>query len=197
MRLLSNLPIAFKILLAVGLMTVMAAAVAGGASRELSMLNALTQKLASDDAHSLYLAASANERMTRAHQLTIELILANERDEIAEIERRIDAQIQQLKGLMGELRPFMDGVEEEQAFGEATSALDGYLSIAAQVRTAARANDDATAEALLRKVAPMFGRVDAALNRLVEPQRKDLAGAAPEAHARFVLGVRTMLVAPA
>src|ERR1700722_2051497 len=110
MRLLSNLPIAFKILIAIGLMTLVAAAVSGGAISELASLNRLTQKLANDDAHSLYLASAANEKMTRAHQLTIELILASESAEIADIERRIDQQIQQLKGLMGELRPFMDGV---------------------------------------------------------------------------------------
>jgi methyl-accepting chemotaxis protein len=194
MRLLSNLPIAFKILIAVGLMTVMAAAVAGGAINELGGLNALTQKLASDDAHSLYLASAANDKMTRAHQLTIELILANEQNEIAGIERRIDQQIQQLKTLMGELRPFMDGVEEEHAFGEATSALDGYLQIAAQVRAAARANDDAKAESLLRQVAPMFGRVDSALTRLVDQQRTDLTAAAASADARYRLVVRTMIV---
>jgi methyl-accepting chemotaxis protein len=193
MRLLSNLPIAFKILLAVGLMTVVAAGVAGGAINELNTLNELTQKLASDDAHSLYLASASNDRMTRAHQLTIELILASEPDEIADIEKRIDQQIQQLKGLMGELRPFMDGVEEERAFAEATSALDGYLTIAAQVRTAARANDDATAEALLRQVAPLFGRVDGALTRLVEQQRADLTTAAEQAETRFWVVVRTMI----
>jgi methyl-accepting chemotaxis protein len=193
MRLLSNLPIAFKILFAVGLMTLVAAGVASGAIRELNTLNELTQKLASDDAHSLYLASSANERMTRAHQLTIELILASEHDEIADIERRIDQQIQELKGLMGELRPFMDGVAEERAFAEATNALDGYLTIAAQVRTAARANDDATAEALLRQVAPLFGRVDGALTRLVEQQRQDLTSAAEEAETRFWVVVRTMI----
>jgi methyl-accepting chemotaxis protein len=194
MRLLSNLPIAFKILLAVGLMTVVAAGVAGGAINELNTLNELTQKLARDDAHSLYLASASNDRMTRAHQLTIELILASEPDEIADIEKRIDQQIQQLKGLMSELRPFMDGVAEERAFAEATSALDGYLKIAAQVRTAARTNDDATAEALLRQVAPLFGRVDGALTRLVEQQREDLTTAAEQAETRFWVVVRTMIV---
>jgi methyl-accepting chemotaxis protein len=87
----------------------------------------------------------------------------------------------------------MDGVEEERAFAEATSALDGYLTIAAQVRTAARANDDATAEALLRQVAPLFGRVDGALTRLVEQQREDLTTAAEQAETRFWVVVRTMI----
>jgi methyl-accepting chemotaxis protein len=194
MRLLSNLPIAFKILIAVGLMTLMAAAVSGGSIRELYGLNELTQKLARDDAHSLYLASAANERMTRAHQLTIELILASDQSEIATIEHRIDEQIQQLKGLMSELRAFMDGVVEERTFAEATNALDGYLQMAAEVRKAARANDDARAEMLLRQVAPMFGRVDSALTKLVQQQREDLTSAAETAEARLHTVVRTMVI---
>ena len=194
MRLLSNLPIAFKILIAVGLMTLMAAAVSGGSIKELYGLNELTQKLARDDAHSLYLASAANERMTRAHQLTIELILASDQSEIAAIEHRIDEQIQQLKGLMSELREFMDGVVEERTFAEATNALDGYLQMAAEVRKAARANDDARAEMLLRQVAPMFGRVDSALTKLVQQQREDLTGAAEMADARLHTVVRTMVI---
>ncbi|HUA57020.1 MAG TPA: hypothetical protein VMB81_32855, partial [Candidatus Sulfotelmatobacter sp.] len=63
MRLLSNLPIALKILIAIGLMAVLATAIAGGSMIELGRLNKLTQKLANDDARSLYLASRANERM--------------------------------------------------------------------------------------------------------------------------------------
>ncbi|MBI3516131.1 MAG: MCP four helix bundle domain-containing protein [Proteobacteria bacterium] len=197
MKLLSNLPIAVKILIAVGLMTVLAAAVAGGAIRELNRLNQLTQKLAHDDAHSLYLASTSNERMTRAHQLTIELILASDRSEIAEIERRIDEQLQQLKVLMGELRPFMDGAEEERTFAEAVSALDGYLHLAAEVRSAARTNDDATAQSLLRQVAPMFRKVDETLVRLVEQQGRDLLSSAQDAEARYWIVVQTMIAVTA
>src|SRR5271170_4429722 len=107
MRLFTNLPITLKILAALGLMTVLAIAVAGGAIGELSRLNEITQKLAKDDARSLYLAASANERMTRAHQLMFEMILANDADEIDGIDRQVDREIQALKDLLTRLRPFM------------------------------------------------------------------------------------------
>ena len=66
MRLFNNLPIALKILMALGLMTILAVALAAGSVRELSRLNEVTQKLSKDDARSLYLASAANERMTRA-----------------------------------------------------------------------------------------------------------------------------------
>ena len=65
MRLFTNLPIALKILAALGLMTVLAIVIAAGSIRELDRLNAVTQKLAKEDAHSLYLAISSNEKMTR------------------------------------------------------------------------------------------------------------------------------------
>src|SRR5689334_16935371 len=197
MKLLSNLPIALKLLVAIALLAVIAAAIAGGAIIELRGLNKLTQKVAHDDARSLYLASTSNERMTRAHQLTIELILANDPGEIAAIERRVDDQIRELKGLMGELKPFMDGVEEQRAFGEAVNALDGYLGMAAKVRAAARSNDDAQAQELLRTISPMFARVDGALRRLVEQQAADLAHAAEEADSRFWLVARTMVVVTA
>src|SRR5580658_7522561 len=106
MRLFTNLPIALKILTALALMTILAVAVAGGAIRELSRLNEVTQKLAKDDAHSLYLASSANERMTRAHQLMFEMILANDADEIDGIDHQVDREIQSLKDQLALLRPF-------------------------------------------------------------------------------------------
>ncbi|MBV8168545.1 MAG: MCP four helix bundle domain-containing protein, partial [Alphaproteobacteria bacterium] len=197
MKLLSNLPIALKLLVAIALLAVISTAIAGGAIMELRGLNKLTQKVAHDDARSLYLASTSNERMTRAHQLTIELILANEPAEIAAIERRVDDQIRELQKLMGELKPFMAGPEEQRAFGEATIALDGYLGMAAKVRAAARSNDDAQAQELLRTISPMFIRVDDALRRLVEQQSDDLMRAAEAADARFWLVARTMVVVTA
>ena len=197
MRLLSNLPIALKILIAIGLMAVLATAIAGGSMIELGRLNKLTQKLANDDARSLYLASRANERMTRAHQLTVELILANDRDEIADIERRIDEQVQKLKALMDELRPFMDGVEEVQTFSTATGALGDYLRLASRVRDAARTNDDAVAQQALREVTPMFRKVDGALTQLVDQQSQDLATSAAGAQKHYDAVVRTMIAVTA
>jgi methyl-accepting chemotaxis protein len=193
MKLLSNLPIALKLLLAVALLALIAAAIAAGSIVELRNLNAVTQKLAHDDAHSLYLASTSNERMTRAHQLSIELILANEPGEIAAIERRIDDQIRELKAMMGELRPFMDGAEQMRTFADTVAALEGYLGMAAQVRAAARANDDVKAQELLRGIAPMFNRVDGFMRRLVDQQSRDLEKAAAEADARFWLVAQTMV----
>src|SRR5205807_7693548 len=127
MRLFTNLPLAVKILATLGLMTILAIVVAGGAIGELNRLNAVTQKLAKDDAHSLYLAASANERMSRAHQLMFEMILANDADEIAGVDRQVDRELQSLTDLLGQLRPFMDGPVEETTFVEASGALARYV----------------------------------------------------------------------
>jgi methyl-accepting chemotaxis protein len=193
MRLFTNLPIALKILAALALMTILAIAVAGGAIGELNRLNGITQKLAKDDARSLYLAASANERMTRAHQLMFEMILANDAEEIAGIDRQVDREIEALKALLERLRPFMDGATEETSFAEATAALQLYVTEGARVRAAARANDDKNAQGLLREAVPIFRRVDAALTVLVEQQNKDLDGAANAAQDRFGVVVRTMI----
>ena len=193
MRLFTNLPIALKILAALGVMTVLAIAVAGGAIGELSRLNGITQKLVNDDARSLYLASAANEHMSRAHQLMFEMILANDTDEIDGIDKQVEREIQTLKELLGKLRPFMDGPREETMFAEGSSALDLYVNEGARVRAAARANDDRNAQALLREAVPVFRRVDTALNDLVDQQNQDLATAAERAQARFSVVVRTMV----
>jgi methyl-accepting chemotaxis protein len=197
MRLFTNLPIAVKILTALGLMTILAAVVAGGAIGELRRLNEITQKLAKDDAHSLFLAATANERMTRAHQLMYEMILANDVDEIAGIDRSVERELKTVRDLLGELRPFMDGGVEETTFVEASTALDLYAGGAARARTAARANDDRNAQTLLMEAVPTFRRVDTALTALVDQQNKDLATAADRAESRFGVVVRTMVTVTA
>src|SRR5271170_2801445 len=128
MRLFTNLPIALKILSALGLMTILAIAVAGGAIRELERLNEITQRLAKQDARSLYLASSANERMSRAHQLMFELILADAADEIAGIDQQVDRELRTLDQLLDRLRPFMADPTEKTAFAEATDALARYAA---------------------------------------------------------------------
>jgi methyl-accepting chemotaxis protein len=193
MRLFTNLPIALKILAALGVMTVLAIAVAGGAIGELGRLNDITQKLVNDDARSLYLASAANEHMSRAHQLMFEMILANDTDEIDGIDKQVDREIQTLKELLGTLRPFMAGPSEETMFAEGSSALDLYVTDGARVRAAARANDDRNAQNLLRETVPVFRRVDTALNGLVDQQNQDLAAAAERAQTRFSVVVRTMV----
>ena len=193
MKLFSNLPIALKILTALALMTLLSIAVAIGAVRELGRLNDVTQKLATDDARSLYLASSANEHMARAHQLLFEMILVNEADEIANVDRQVDRELEILHQRLGELRPFMDGAVEDTTFTDAATALQGYEADAAKVRTAARANDDRAAQDELREAVPIYRRVDAALTKLVDQQNKDLADAAMRAQARYEIVVRTTI----
>ncbi|HLJ18623.1 MAG TPA: methyl-accepting chemotaxis protein, partial [Stellaceae bacterium] len=197
MKLFSNLPIALKILTALGLMTILAIAVAVGAVRELGRLNELTQRLATDDARSLYLASAANEHMSRAHQLLFEMILVNDADEIATVDRQVDQELQTLHQRLGALRPFMDGDTEESTFAEVSKELGEYESDAAKVRASARANDDRAAQDELREAVPLFRRVDAALTRLVDQQNKDLADAASRAQQRFELVVRTTITVTA
>jgi methyl-accepting chemotaxis protein len=194
MRLFTNLPIALKILAALGLMTILAVVIAGGAIRELWHLNEITQKLAKEDGRSLYLASSANERMSRAHQLMFELILADDADEIAGIDRQVDRELQRLHERLEQLRPFMASSEETTAFAEATSALEHYAAETAKVRAAARTNDDKTAQSLLRDAVPTFRRIDAALTALVDQQNDDFAADANEAATRAAVVTRTMIV---
>jgi methyl-accepting chemotaxis protein len=194
MRLFTNLPIALKILAALGLMTIVAVVIAVGAIRELWHLNEITQKLAKEDGRSLYLASSANERMSRAHQLMFELILADDADEIAGIDRQVDRELQRLNERLAQLRPFMASSEETTAFAEAASALEHYAAETAKVRAAARTNDDKTAQSLLRDAVPTFRRIDAALTTLVDQQNDDFAADASEAATRAAVVTRTMIV---
>jgi methyl-accepting chemotaxis protein len=197
MRLFTNLPIAIKILATLGLMTILAIVVAGGEINELSRLNDVAQKLARDDARSLYLAASANERMTRAQQLMSEMILASDAAEIAGIDAQIERELTQLRELLAQLRPFMDGRQEEMTFREVSGALTRYGEQAGRARAAARADDDRKAQTLLRETVPTFRQADAALTSLVEQQTRDLDDAAARAQARFRVVVRTMLTVTA
>jgi methyl-accepting chemotaxis protein len=194
MRLFTNFPIALKILAALGLMTILAIVIAGGAIRELWHLNEITQKLAKEDGRSLYLASSANERMSRTHQLMFELILADDADEIAGIDHQVDRELQRLNERLEQLRPFMASSAETTAFAEATSALEHYAAETAKVRAAARTNDDKTAQSLLRDAVPTFRRIDAALTALVDQQNDDFAADANEAATRATVVTRTMIV---
>jgi methyl-accepting chemotaxis protein len=195
MRLFSNLPIAIKILVALGLMTILAIAVAGGTLRELERLNAITQKLAKDDARSLYLASAASDGLARAHRLMFELILADDTEEIAGIDRQVDGELQTIKTLLGQLRPFMASEAELTAFAEASGGLERYDTDSARARAAARANDDRAAQALVRKTVPTYRRIDTALTALVDQQNHDFADDSERAESRANVVVRTTLIA--
>ena len=197
MKLFSNLPIALKILAALGLMTILAVAIAIGTVRELGRLNDITQKLATDDARSLYLASAANDHMSRAHQLLFEIILVNDAGEIANIDRQVDQELQVLHQRLDQLRPFMEGDVEISTFAEASKELGEYETDAVRVRASAHANDDRAAQDELRKAVPLFRRVDAALTKLVDQQNKDLADAASRAQQRYELVVRTTITVTA
>ena len=197
MRLFSNLPIAIKILAALGLMTILTVVVAGGTMRELGRLNEITQKLAKDDGRSLYLASAANDRLARAHRLMFELILANDAEEIAGLDRQVADEIQAIMELLAQLRPFMASATEETAFAAASGALERYAVDAARARAAARANDDRAAQALLRETVPTYRRIDAALTTLVDQQNRDFADDAEHAETRAAMVVRTTIVVTA
>jgi methyl-accepting chemotaxis protein len=194
MRLFTNLPIALKILAALGLMTVLAIVIAAGSIRELDRLNAVTQKLAKEDAHSLALAISSNEKMTRTQQLAYQLILANAAAEIAAVEPVLIKEVADLRKTVAGLRPIMEGSTKEGAYREAAGGLERYLSALDKIVAAARANEDRAAQAGMRELVPVFDHVDDTLTQLADRQTEDLARAADAAQARFDVVVRTMTI---
>ncbi|MBV8167539.1 MAG: MCP four helix bundle domain-containing protein [Alphaproteobacteria bacterium] len=194
MRLFTNLPIALKILAALGLMTVLAIVIAAGSIRELDRLNAVTQKLAKEDAHSLYLAISSNEKMTRTQQLAYQLILANDAAEIAAVEPGLAKEIADLKATVAGLRPIMEGTNKAALYREAAGGLDRYFAQLDKIIALARANDDRAAQAGMRELVPVFEHTDDTLTKLAERQTEDLATAADGAQARFDIVVRTMTI---
>jgi methyl-accepting chemotaxis protein len=194
MRLFTNLPIALKILAALGLMTVLAIVIAAGSIRELDRLNGVTQKLAKDDAYSLYLAISSNEKMTRTQQLLYQLILANDAAEIAGVEPLLTKEVGDLKKTIASLRPFMEQSGKSPTYLEASKGFERYLAQMVPIVTAARANDDTAAQRLMHELVPVFQQVDEVLTTLADQQTQALAAAADNAQTRFDLVVRTMTI---
>jgi methyl-accepting chemotaxis protein len=88
----------------------------------------------------------------------------------------------------------MDQSGKARTYLEASKGFERYLAQMVPIVTAARANDDTAAQALMHQLVPVFQQVDESLTTLADRQTQDLAAAADNAQTRFDLVVRTMTI---
>ena len=167
-------------------MALFAILVAGVAAMSLDSLGtvaATTQTMATDDAKSLYLAATAKEKLARAHQLTYEAVVAEEPNDIAQQFREADTEFSEFDEIMKELDRF---IERSQAtFDGANDAANNYRATLRDVRKFVSLNQDNEARTLLNIITEYYDSCNAALDTLVKDQQDDLASSASAAKTLY------------
>ncbi|PWC91122.1 hypothetical protein TSO5_19910 [Azospirillum sp. TSO5] len=165
------------------LFTILVAGVAAVSLDSLGTVAATTQTMATDDAKSLYLAATAKEKLARAHQLTYEAVVAEEPNEIAQQFREADAEFSEFDQIMKELDRF---IERSQAtFDSANDAANNYRATLRDVRKFVALNQDNDARTLLNIITEYYDSCNAALDTLVKDQQDDLASSASAAKTLY------------
>jgi len=180
---LTRLSISSKILCSMALFALLVAGVAALSLDSLGTVAATTQTMATDDAKSLYLAATAKEKIARAHQLTYEAIVAEEPNEIAQQFHEADTEFSEFDQIMKELDRF---IERSQAtFDGANDAANNYRITLGDVRKFVSLNQDNEARTLLNIITEYYDSCNAALDTLVKDQRDDLTSSANAAKTLY------------
>ena len=109
MRVLSNIGIATKILLVIGILAMLTLSIVGGASLQLNKLSDTTSELIGDEAESVKLASAASEKLARLHQVWLERLIETDTEKLTGLRGEIDEERNDLGKLLGELKPFMEG----------------------------------------------------------------------------------------
>ncbi|MBK1836343.1 MCP four helix bundle domain-containing protein [Azospirillum sp. YIM B02556] len=191
----TNLPISTKILAALGLLAALTIGVAVLSVNALATLNGQTNKLATDDSQTLYMAVSANEKMTRIQELVFEHILGSEAAELARLEGGIDRERRELQQLLAALKPFMDGETERRLFTATESDIETYLGAVAAVLDLSRKGEDSEAVRTMKeRCLSVYNEVDELLAKIAEGQSGDLKESAEVANAIYASVRLTLLV---
>lgn len=178
MRVLSNLGIATKILLVIGVLAMLTLSVVGAASLQLNKLSETTSDLIGDQAESLKIASAASEKLARVHQLWLERLIETDTEKLTGLRDEIDKERNALGQLLGELNPLMDGddattfatIEREMTeYNQLMAPVEGLL-ISGNARGAEQIGQDQGGD--------LYAKIDAEFDTLVSRQDKDLdAGA--------------------
>ncbi|MBB5711476.1 HAMP domain-containing methyl-accepting chemotaxis protein [Sphingomonas xinjiangensis] len=178
MRVLSNLGIATKILLVIGILAMLTLSIVGGASLQLTKLSNTTSELIGDEAESVKLASAASEKLAKLHQVWLERLIETDTEKLTGLRGEIDAERNGLGQLLGELKPFMEG-DDVATFATIERELSDYhrmmapiegLMTAGNVRGAEQIGQDAGGD--------LYAKIDVEFDTLISRQDKDLdAGA--------------------
>jgi methyl-accepting chemotaxis protein len=168
---LANLSIARKILLGLLLFVALLAAVSITALNALGTLNARTKAMADDNAYSLFLAASAAGKLSRAHLLSYESVSRTNPAEIQDRIARGDKQLAELGDYLDKLDLYLEGDAANQ-YTKLDAAVKQYKAGLEPVRKLALDGKGQDARALLTgEATAAFDAADNALDAIVEAQR--------------------------
>ena len=180
MLFLRNMRISRKILFLLGLLVTLSAAIAGFAAHNISDLARGERAIVDGDAASLRWAASAQEHMTRMHQLVFQINDASPaargvlRDRLLDEENDLNSDMDQFHAVMTP--------DEAPLYGVIRDRSNRYSQIAANDLRLLWANDRAGATALLQtRGIPAFEQADAAFDQMVEKQTRDMRASASAA----------------
>jgi len=178
----TNLPIAAKIMSGLALFAVLAVFITAFGTVQLHSISADTDRLVRGDARSLQLAAEANERKTRQHQIWFQVAIENDKPDFDALMEEIRDERSGIDAQLAELGPLLNGESAERletakrALAEYTAATDRIPALWAQGR-----REDAE-DVLQHDARPPFETLNEELSAIVENQEADLdAGAAAAA----------------
>jgi methyl-accepting chemotaxis protein len=174
---LARISISSKIIISMLLFTGLIAIIVSTSLHSLKKVSNTTQSMADDDALSLFLAASANEKLTRAHQLTYESVTSNTASDIEGQIKEADREFAEYDLIMKQLDPMI--IRSQATFDKAMDAMRDYRAAVQDIRALAVANKDAEAgDSLDGAATSAYDRCDEALGKLIQDQRDDLAASA-------------------
>jgi methyl-accepting chemotaxis protein len=174
---LARISISSKIIISMLLFTGLILILVSTSLYALKQVSNTTKSMATDDASSLFLAASANEKLTRAHQLTYESVTSNTASDIAGQIKEADQEFAEYDLIMKQLDPMI--IRSQATFDKAMDAMRDYRAVVQGIRALAIANEDVEAgDSLDGAATGAYDRCDEALGELIQDQRDDLAASA-------------------
>ncbi len=175
-----HIRISTKILLALSLFAVLCAGLVVFAAVCITDLAAGTQRIVSHEAEALRLASSAQERLTRMHQLAFQINDSVSND-WGELQGSFD---EETKAARAELKTLQTVVtaRETSAVADASHAIDQYIAVAAQIESLLQSTRHDDAQNLLKTTgSAIFDKADTTFDQLVAQQKKSLQVAAEDA----------------
>jgi len=194
MKFLRNTRISGKIYFLLGLLLLLSIVIAGFAARNISELARGEQAMVDGDAASLRWAASAQEHMTRSHQLAFQIndtgfnASGELRDRLRHEQSSLNSDLDQFHAVMTP--------DEAALYGAIRNRSERYAKFVANDIRLLRSDDRASAKAvLLSEGVQAFDQADAAFDRMVGKQTLDMGASAAAADRQSQRALWFMLVA--
>lgn len=194
MAALSNLRIAQKIMTGFAALALLSMFIALFGAYELSSMAESNRALVEEKAKSMRLASEANESKSRMHQIWYATVIENDAPDFRNLVDEVAAERRELEASLNELRPYMDG-EDEQRFAAAERGLADYYRATDTVPRLWLAGRREEAEDVIQHPAgEAFTVVDEALTAIVRQQEADLEAGAAASDARASTSLWSLII---